>query len=121
MFLFFTRQKEGVFLKQLTNNLLKLNFSGVDFDLVEKIEFAFSQRIGATPLKTAEYPSQRAFKVSANLVGVEWTKEETAMFEAGKPFYADTRITLNSSDYQPETHIVKLMMYPTLFEAEGGE
>ena len=110
-------------MKKLTHNLLKLNFTGIDWSEVSKIEFAFSQNIGEAPLKTAEYPSADAFEVADNLVGVVWTSEETALFKEGKPFYADTRITLNSSEYQPETPIVKLMMNPTLFEpeTEGGE
>lgn len=106
-------------MKQLTENLLKLNFSGIDFDTVSKIEFAFSQKIGATPLKTATYPSDTAFKVSDNLVGIEWTKEETLLFEAGKDFFVDTRITLSDTGYQPETPIVRLKMNHTLFESAG--
>lgn len=103
-------------MKQLTQNLLKMNFTGIDWSEVSKIEFAFSQNIGEAPLKTATYPNSGASKIADNLVGVAWTAEETALFEAGKPFYSDTRITLNNSPYQPETHIVKLMMHPTLFE-----
>lgn len=104
-------------MKQLTHNLLKLNFTGIDWSEVSKIEFAFSQNIGEAPMKTAEYPSGTAFEVTDNLVGIVWTPEETALFKAGKPFYADTRITLSGSSYQPETFIVKLMMNPTLFES----
>jgi hypothetical protein len=103
-------------MKQLTNNLLKMNFIGIEWNNVSKIEIAFSQNIGDTPLKTATYPSTNAFEVGENLIGVEWTKEETAMFEAGKYFYADTRITLSGSSYQPETLMLKLKMNPTLFE-----
>lgn len=103
-------------MKQLTKNLLKIVFQGIDWSKVSKIEFAFSQNIGETPLKTAEYPSGNATKIADNLVGIAWTKEETALFESGKPFYCDTRITLSDSTYQPETPIVKLMMNPTLFE-----
>ena len=103
-------------MKQLTNNLLKMNFSGIDLNNVSKIEFAFSQEIGKPPLKTAEYPSAGAVHVTGNLIGVVWTPEETALFDSGKPFFADTRITLTDSEYQPETPILKLMMNPTLFE-----
>lgn len=103
-------------MKQLTRNLLKMNFTGIDWSKVSKIEFAFSQNIGETPLKTAIYPNSGAVQVAENLVGVEWAAQETSLFEAGKPFYADTRITLSDSPYQPETLIVKLKMNPTLFE-----
>lgn len=103
-------------MKQLTHNLLKMNFSGIDLADVKKIEFAFSQKIGDAPLKTTEYPGSKAIHIADNLIGVVWTPEETSLFEAGKPFYADTRITLNDSKYQPETPILKLKMDPTLFE-----
>lgn len=105
-------------MKQLTKNLLKMNFSGVNLTDVSKVEFAFSQEIGKPPLKTTEYPSDDAFLITDNLVGVVWTPAETALFASGKPFYADTRITLTNSEYQPETPILKLMMTPTLFERE---
>ena len=103
-------------MKQLTKNLLKMNFSGIELDNVSKIEFAFSQKIGEPPLKTAEYPSNSVVHITDNLIGVVWTAEETALFDSGKAFFADTRITLANSEYQPETHILKLMMNPTLFE-----
>lgn len=108
-------------MKQLTKNLLKLNFTGIDWTDVSKIEIAFSQNMGEKPLKTAEYPSAGASQITENMVGVAWTPEETALFEANKTFYVDTRITLKSTGYQPETPIVKLRMNPTLFELEGGE
>lgn len=103
-------------MKQLTKNLLKMNFNGIDLNDVSKIEFAFSQEIGQAPLKVAEYPSNNAILVTDNMVGIVWTAEDTALFKAGKTFYADTRITLNDSVYQPETPILKLVMNPTLFE-----
>ena len=103
-------------MKQLTKNLLKMNFYGVDMESVAKIEFAFSQEIGEAPLKVAEYPSDNAFLITDNMIGVVWTSKETQLFKAGNPFYADTRITFEGSDYQPETPIVKLRMNPTLFE-----
>lgn len=105
-------------MKQLTHNLLKMNFRGIDLNAVKKIEFAFSQEIGKPPLKIAEYPSDDAVHVTGNLIGVVWTQEETALFEADKPFFADTRITLKDSAYQPATPILKLTMNPTLFEKE---
>ena len=103
-------------MKQLTKNLLKMIFTGIDLNEVSKIEFAFSQEIGKAPLKVAEYPSEKVTLISDNMVGVEWTPEETALFGADKYFYADTRITLNNSKYNPETPIIKLKMNQTLFE-----
>lgn len=103
-------------MKQLTNNLLKMNFNGIDLTNVSKIEFAFSQEIGKAPLKVAEYPSENTVLIADNMIGIAWTQEETALFKGGKHFFADTRITLNDSKYQPETPILRLTMEPTLFE-----
>lgn len=93
-----------------------MNFRGLDLSTVIKIEFAFSQKIGEKPLKTAIYPNNNATLLGGNLIGVAWTKEETAKFAADEPFFADTRITLKDSTYQPETPILKLVMNPTLFK-----
>lgn len=103
-------------MKQLTNSILKFNFHGLDLSKVSKIEFAFSQNLDSKPLKTSEYPSENVTKMTDNSIAVMWTAEETALFEADRCFYADTRITLSDSDAQPETPIVKLRMKPTLFE-----
>lgn len=102
-------------MKQLTKNLLKMNFRGVEWASIQKIEFAFSQELGAIPLKEVEYPGDGTLLVSEGTVGIEWTAEDTRKFVAGKPFFADTRISLMNSEYQPETSIVKLIMNPTLF------
>ena len=103
-------------MKQLTHNLLKMNFHGIILDDVQKIEFAFAQNIGDTPLKTAVFPSGTAVVLSEDTLGIVWTQEETALFEPNKTFYADTRITMKNSVYQPETPIIKLKMNATLFE-----
>jgi hypothetical protein len=103
-------------MKQLTKALLKMNFQGIDLTMVSKIEFAFSQDIGKPPLKRATYPDDNTTMAAGNMIGIIWTPEETKLFKAGKTFYADTRITLKDSAYQPDTPIVKLTMNPTLFE-----
>lgn len=103
-------------MKQLTNNILKLNFRGVDLAAVSTIELAFAQKKGETPLKTATYPGTGTVLIGDSLIGVEWSKEETALFDAGKSFYLDTRITMADSPYQPSTPIIKLVMNPTLFK-----
>ena len=108
-------------MKQLTKNLLKLRLSGVDMADVAKVEFAFSQNVGSTPLKLTEYPGPGVIAAEdGNVLCVIWTPEETLLFEAGRPFYVDTRITLASTTYQPTTPIVRLRMDPTLFEEEAG-
>lgn len=103
-------------MKQLTKNLLKINFKGINLDDVSTVEFAFSQNVGEAPLKVATYPSVNAVKLSNTSIGVVWNTDDTLLFKAGEYFYADTRITLNESEYQPETPIAKLKMNPTLFE-----
>lgn len=103
-------------MKQLTKNLLEMSLNGIDLADVAKIEFAFSQNIHSTPLKIAEFPGDGVVDLGDNILGVIWTPEETMRFEAGKPFFADTRITLHDTEYQPETPIVRLQMNPTLFE-----
>ena len=103
-------------MKQLTKCLLTFEFPTLDLSTVSKIEFAFSQARDEAPLKVDTYPSGTAMKLTDTTIGVAWTPEETLLFEAGKPFYADTRITLSVSEYQPQTEILKLRMSPTLFE-----
>lgn len=107
-------------MKQYTKSLMKMNFEGLDMSLVAKIEFAFSQEIGQPPLKIAEYPTNDAGLMYGSTIGVVWWPEETALFKPDKVFYADTRITLRDSSYNPETSIIRLKMNPTLFE-DGGE
>lgn len=103
-------------MKQLTNNILKVVFPNQDVGLFEKVEFAFSQEVGSTPLKLCTYPSDTVIKLTDNSIGVIWTAEETNLFESDEPFYMDTRISYTDSEYQPSTPIVKLKMNPTLFE-----
>ena len=93
-----------------------MNLNGIDIADIARIEFAFSQNIHSTPLKLAEFPGDGAIDLGDNTIGVAWTPEETLLFEPGKPFFADTRITLHDTEYQPDTPIVKLQMDPTLFE-----
>lgn len=103
-------------MKQLTKNLLNINFKGIDLNKVSKIEFAFAQEIGKPPLKVETYPGDNVFLVSDSTVSVQWTAADTELFEAGKYFYGDTRITMSDTEFQPETAIMKLRMNPTLFE-----
>ena len=103
-------------MKQLTKNLLAMSLNGIDVADIAKIEFAFSQNIHSTPLKLAVFPGEGTVDLGDNMIGVVWTPEETELFKAGKPFFADTRITLHDSEYQPQTPIVRLQMEHTLFE-----
>ena len=106
-------------MKKLTKTLLKFNFNGLDITKVAKIEFAFSQFKGEKPKKKAVYPGADTVGLGDSVVGVIWTPQETTLFEADKYLYADTRITMKDTEYQPETDILKLEMKPTLFE-EGA-
>ena len=103
-------------MKQLTKNLLAMSLLGIDVADVAKVEFAFSQNMYSTPLKLAEFPGEGTVDLGDNMIGVIWTPEDTMLFEGGQAFYADTRITLHDSEYQPQTPIIKLKMDLTLFE-----
>lgn len=105
-------------MKQLTKNLIKFNFKGITISEVSKIEFAFSQNMGETPLKVETYPGGNVVAITDTSFGVPWSATETELFKAGEPFYADTRITIKENGYQPETDVIKLIMKPTLFETE---
>ena len=95
----------------------------IDLDGVEKIEFIFKKEKDqkANAIKTAVYPDNAIRKTGENIVLVPWTQAETYLFQAGKSFYLDTRITLNDTDNQPETNIVELAMNPTLFSEVSRE
>lgn len=103
-------------MKQLTHNILKMNFRGVSLSDVKKVEIAFAQKKGEPPLKVETYPGDNTVLLGENQIGVIWSAEQTALFTPGKPFYCDTRITLADSPYQPSTPIIKLVMNQTLFE-----
>lgn len=104
-------------MKQLTKNLLKMNFQGISLADVDKVEFAFSQKIGESPLKTAVYPDDEdVVKLTDTQLGVVFSMNDTALFKAGEYFYADTRVTMSDTAYQPATPIMKLRMEETLFE-----
>ena len=62
-------------MKQLTDNLLQMNFHGVDWDKVAKIEFAFSQKIGGFIVKESVYPGD-VIGIDKNIVGVPWEKAD---------------------------------------------
>jgi hypothetical protein len=63
-----------------------------------------------------EFPSDDVVDLGNNTLGVIFTQSETTLFDGGKAFYADTRITMKDSTYQPETPILKVQMNPTLFD-----
>lgn len=92
-----------------------MSLNGIDVAEISKIEFAFSQNINSTPLKLVQFPGEGTVDLGENMIGVVWTAEDTLLFEAGKSFYADTRITMYDTEYQPQTPIIKLKMEPTLF------
>lgn len=93
-----------------------MSLNGIDVADIAKIEFAFSQNMHSTPLKVATYPGEGTVDLGNNMIGVEWTPEDTLRFEGGKAFFADTRITMHDTIYQPQTPIVRLYMEPTLFD-----
>lgn len=91
----------------------------LDLDAVKKIEFVFKQKGNSdTALKTATYPGDATRKGTENIILIPWTQAETYLFQAGKSFYLDTRISMRDTNDQPETNIVELVMNPTLFSEE---
>lgn len=97
---------------------LPVDFEGLDFDRVGKIEFIFKKmkKNFAPAIKTAIYPDECTR--SDNTVYIRWLPEETYLVDSGKTFYMDTRITYTDTNEQPETNIQTLVMSETLFDKE---
>lgn len=105
-------------MKQGLQLLLPVKFEGVSVEDISKIEFVFAQEItgNSSIRKTSLYDrSGEGVIYEDGIFYVPWTPEETYSFKAQCPFYMDTRITLASSPYQPQTNIVQLIMDATLF------
>lgn len=111
-------------MKQGLNFLLPVKF-GVDLSTVSSIEFQFKQtkEYVSEPLKESIYSSDGdgdatigQLEDGTEVILVPWTQDDTYKFKPGKEFFMDTRITLQDSDYNPSTPIVRLIMEPTLFQ-----
>ena len=109
-------------LKQGTNFALAVDFTGLDLDKAERIEFIFRRGpTNASPLiKRCSWPGEAAREEGSNRILVPWTEAETWLVPGDGTFYLDTRITLQGVRDQPATNLVALRMERTLFEPMEG-
>ena len=111
-------------LKQGTTFALAVDFTGLDLDKAERIEFIFRRGpTNASPLiKRCSWPGEAAREEGGSRILVPWTEAETWLVPGDGTFYLDTRITLRGVRDQPATNLVALQMARTLFEpAEGAD
>ena len=110
--------------KQGTTFSLAVDFSGVDLDAAERIEFIFRRGpTNASPLiKRCSWPGEAVREEGSSRILVPWAAAETWLVPGDGTFYLDTRITLQGVRDQPATNLVALQMTRTLFEpAEGAD
>ena len=109
-------------LKQGTTFALAVDFSGVDLDKAERIEFIFRRGpTNASPLiKRCSWPGEAQREEGGSRILVPWTEAETWLVPGDGTFYLDTRITLRGVRDQPATNLVALKMERTLFEPTEG-
>ncbi len=109
-------------LKQGTTFALAVDFSGVDLDKAERIEFIFRRGpTNASPLiKRCSWPGEAQREEGGSRILVPWTEAETWLVPGDGTFYLDTRITLRGVRDQPATNLVALRMERTLFEPTEG-
>lgn len=100
-------------MKRRTTPVLEVTFD-IPNETVAEIQFLFKQEReeSAEALLLKSYPGEVTFVDGVYLVPM--TVRETALFEGGKQFYMDTRIT-DQTGKVPETPIVGLFMSKTLF------
>lgn len=111
-------------LKQGTTFALAVDFTGLDLDKAERIEFIFRRGpTNASPLiKRSVWPGEAVREEGGSRILVPWTEAETWLVPGDGTFYLDTRITLQGVRDQPATNLVALQMTRTLFEpAEGAD
>ena len=111
-------------LKQGTTFALAVDFTGLDLDKAERIEFIFRRGpTNASPLiKRCSWPGEAVREEGGSRILVPWAAAETWLVPGDGTFYLDTRITLRGVCDQPATNLVALQMTRTLFEpAEGAD
>ena len=109
-------------LKQGTTFALAVDFTGLDLDKAERIEFIFRRGpTNASPLiKRCSWPGEAVREEGGSRILVPWTEAETWLVPGDGTFYLDTRITLRGVRDQPATNLVALRMERTLFEPTEG-
>lgn len=108
--------------KQGTTFSLAVDFTGLDLDQAERIEFIFRRGpTNASPLiKRCSWPGEAAREEGGSRILVPWAAAETWLVPGDGTFYLDTRITFRDSTDQPQTEILALKMSPTLFQEVDG-
>ena len=108
--------------KQGTTFSLAVDFTGLDLDKAERIEFIFRRGpTNASPLiKRCSWPGEAVREEGGRRILVPWAAAETWLVPGDGTFYLDTRITLRDSTDQPQTEILALKMSPTLFQEVDG-
>ena len=105
-------------MKRLTNTLLPIRINGVNLENVSRILFKFRQGI---TVRLFEYPSDKAFKVSDDVIGLRWSLDDTGAFSSDKRVAFDTQIWVNDSENNLETQPGSFLMVPSLFTREEVE
>ncbi len=108
--------------KQGTTFSLAVDFTGLDLDQAERIEFIFRRGPTSTSplIKRCSWPGEAVREEGSSRILVPWAAAETWLVPGDGTFYLDTRITLRDSTDQPQTEILALKMSPTLFQEVDG-
>lgn len=103
-------------MKRATTPWLRLGHT-LDMTAVERIDFLFKQeREESAPaiLKKVWLPAGGQVTEKEGVFEIPFTVEETRLFEGGKPFYCDPRITLIGGSI-PATAILQFFCKETLW------
>lgn len=108
--------------KQGTTFSLAVDFTDLDLDQAERIEFIFRRGPTSTSplIKRCSWPGEAQREEGGSRILVPWTEAETWLVPGDGTFYLDTRITLQDMRDQPATNLVALRMERTLFEPTEG-
>lgn len=101
-------------MKKLTTPTLPVNIGLDDFTLASRIDFVFKQYDSDSAPALVEKSWPEDCGLVDGIIYVPFTQVETALFEADKPFYMDTRIVLVNGSI-PQTNKNVLYMNGTLF------
>lgn len=102
-------------MKRLTNAILPIRINGVNLENVSRILFKFRQ---GNTIRLFEYPSDKAFKVSDDVIGTRWSLDDTEAFLSDRRVSFDTQIWVKDSENNLETQPGSFQMVPSLFTRE---
>ena len=103
-------------MKRGTTPRLRLGHT-LDLTGVERIDFLFKQEKQETApalLKKTWLPIDGQVEEKAGVFEIPFTEEESRLFEGGRPFYCDPRITLTGGSI-PATAILQFSCRDTLW------